>query len=271
MALSGFGLGLRAPHYQHVLNARPKTVDWFEIISENFLGGHAGYFDFLADLRQDYPLVPHGVALNLGSTDPLDREYLAQLKQLADHVDAPYVSDHISWTGVEGVHTYDLLPVPYTETALRHMAARARHVMDIMQRPLVLENPSSYVAFEASQMPEWEFVARLSEEAGVGVLLDLNNVYVGAMNHGYDARTYIDALPMSAIRQVHLAGHRARGSLRIDTHDRPVPPEVWALYVYMLRTKGFAPTLVEWDAEIPGFDVLETQLQQARLLAAEVL
>lgn len=265
--LHGFGLGLREPHHAEVLRDRPPSIDWFEIISENFMDGHDGYFEFLADLRADYRLVPHGVSLSIGSTDPLNLEYLAKLKRLADHIDAPYVSDHVCWTGVGGRTTHDLLPVPYTEEALTHMVARAREVQGRLERPLVLENPSSYVTFKASAMAESEFMARLAEEADIGILLDVNNVYVSAFNHGFDARAYIDAIPTGRIRQVHLAGHDHCGTHIIDTHDAAVVDEVWDLYRYTIASKGAVPTMVEWDGKIPEFEVLLAELDKARAAA----
>ncbi len=268
---AGFGLGLRAAHYDAILGAWPAAVDWFEIISENYLDGHAGYYDMLSDLRAHYPLVMHGVSLSLGSTDPLNRDYLKKLKRLADHIDAPYVSDHVCWTGVGGHNTHDLLPVPYNEASLSHMVARARVVADMLERPLVLENPSSYVAFTDSTMPECEFMVRLAQEADVGILLDVNNVYVSAFNHGFDARAYIDAIPAASIRQIHLAGHSHFGTHIIDTHDQPVMDEVWALYRYTIATKGMIPTMVEWDAEIPPFATLLAELDKARAAAQSAL
>src|SRR5271170_3151945 len=222
----GFGLGLRSPHYDLIVEQRPKTVDWFEIISENFLESHKGYWDFLADLRRDYPIVMHGVGMSIGSTDPLNRDYLEKLKTLADFLQPPWLSDHLCWTGVHGKNTHDLLPVPYTEESLRHIVGRIRQVQDILERRILLENPSTYVEFADSKMPEWEFLARMAEEADCGLLLDINNVYVSAFNHGYDAKTYIDAIPQERIVQIHLAGHENFGTHIVDTHDHPVIGEV---------------------------------------------
>lgn len=263
----GYGLGLRAPHYDRILSERPKTVDWFEIISENFIEAHRGYWDFLADLRRDYPIVMHGVSLSIGSSDPLNREYLAKLKKLADFLETPWISDHICWTGVNGKNSHDLLPVPYTEEALRHMVDRIREAQDMLGRRLVLENPSTYVEFADSSMQEWEFIARLSEEADCGLLLDVNNVYVSAFNHRYDAKRYIDAMPKDRIVQMHLAGHLNCGTHIIDTHDGHVIDEVWDLYRYAVARKGMASTLVEWDDHIPEFDVLTDELAKARATA----
>ena len=262
----GFGLGLRAPHYDAILRDRP-GVDWFEIISENFLDAHGGYWEFLADLRRDYPLVMHGVGLSIGGNDPLDQTYLAKLKKLEQFLHPAWVSDHLCFTSQGGHNTHDLLPIPYTETMLRHVSARVRQVQDFLGRPLVLENPSTYLAFNSSTIPEWEFLARLTQDTGCGLLLDVNNVYVSAFNHGFDTRTYIDAIPAAHIAQIHLAGHCHKGTHIIDTHDAPVADPVWALYAYTLAQKGRVSTLIEWDENIPPLETLLTELAQARLYA----
>jgi uncharacterized protein (UPF0276 family) len=263
----GFGLGLRSPHYDIILERRPKTVDWFEIISENFIEAHQGYWDFLADLRRDYPIVMHGVGMSIGGTDPLDSAYLKKLKALADFLETPWVSDHVCWTGVHGKNTHDLLPVPYTEAALKHMSDRIGQVQDALKRPVVLENPSTYLEFADSQILEWEFLARMSEASGCGLLLDVNNVYVSAFNHGYDAKRYIDAIPKMSIAQIHLAGHKNCGTHIIDTHDAQVIDAVWDLYAYAIQTKGLPSTMIEWDDHIPEFDVLAAELDKARQMA----
>ncbi|NBX02660.1 MAG: DUF692 domain-containing protein [Alphaproteobacteria bacterium] len=262
----GFGLGLRAPHYEHVLEQRPKNVDWFEIISENYFEAHSGYWDFLADLRRDYPIVMHGVSMSLGSTDPLNMDYLTKLKKLADFLDVPWLSDHLCWTGVHSQNTHDLLPLPYTEESLRHIVSRIKQVQDFLGRRIILENPSSYVEFHASSIPEWEFLARLAEDADCSLLLDVNNVYVSAFNHGYDAQAYIDAMPTQRIAQIHLAGHHHFGTHIIDTHDAHVLDEVWKLYEYTMAKKGFKSTMIEWDDQIPEFDVLVAELDKARAI-----
>ena len=267
----GFGLGLRAPHYDHILKARPATVDWFEIISVFFMVAHRGYCDFLAELRQDYPIIMHGVSLSAGSPEPLNRDYLAKLKALADFLNPPWISDHVCWTGVHGRNTHDLLPVVYNEESLARMSDRVKKVQDVIGRPLLMENPSSYVEFSDSTMPEWEYVAKLAEKADCSLLLDINNIYVSAFNHGYDAKTYIDAIPASRVKQVHLAGHSHRGTHIIDTHDHPVIDEVWALYAYALGRVGQVATMVEWDGNIPEFDVLVAELDKARQCAQVTL
>ncbi|HEU5046481.1 MAG TPA: DUF692 domain-containing protein [Rickettsiales bacterium] len=265
----GFGLGLRTPHYDTILETRPKSVDWFEIISENFLESHRGYWDFLADLRQDYPIVMHGVSLSIGSPDQLNADYLDKLRLLADFLQPPWISDHLCWTGTNGINTHDLLPVPYTEAMLQHIVTRIRQVQDILGRRILLENPSTYVEFNASSIPEWEFIARMAEEADCGLLLDVNNVYVNAFNHGYDARRYIDAIPAERIVQIHLAGHRNLGTHIVDTHDNHVIREVWELYCYVLKRSGLISTMVEWDGNIPDFPVLLAELDKARQIAAD--
>ncbi|MBY0406498.1 MAG: DUF692 domain-containing protein [Rickettsiales bacterium] len=263
----GFGLGLRAPHYDTVLEKRPGDVDFFEIISENFMDAHQGYRDFLAKLRQDYAFVMHGVSLSLGSPDPLNREYLKKLKALADFLQPAWISDHVCWTGVHGKNTHDLLPLPYTEEALAHMVSRIQQVQDALGRRILLENPSSYVAFATSEMPESEFIARMAEEADCAILLDVNNVYVSAYNHGFDAGEYICALPRQRIAQIHLAGHRDYGTHIIDTHDAAVCDGVWALYAQALSHAGMVSTMVEWDDAIPPFEVLVAELGKARAVA----
>lgn len=263
----GFGLGLRAPHYDIILDTRPKAVDWFEIISENFMETHKGYWDFLHDLRRDYPIIMHGVSLSIGSTDALDRDYLKKLKALADFLQPPWISDHLCWTGVKGKNTHDLLPLPYTEESLKHTVSRIKEVQDVLGRNILLENPSTYVEFKTSHIPEWEFLTRIVEEANCGLLLDVNNIYVNSFNHGYDATTYIDAMPADRMVQIHLAGHRNLSTHIIDTHDDHVVDEVWKLYAYTIRRFGAVSTMIEWDDNIPEFNVLLAELDKARAAA----
>ncbi len=265
----GFGLGLRAPHYDEILATRPKNIDWFEIISENFLEAHRGYWEFLADIRRDYPIVMHGVSLSIGSTDPLNLRYLEKLKALADFLDAPWLSDHLCWTGINGKNTHDLLPVPLNAESLQHITTRVHEVQDRLGRRIVLENPSSYVEFNSSTIPEHEFLTQLAEDADCGLLLDINNVYVSAFNHGFDAKTYIDAIPANRIAQIHLAGHQHHGTHIIDTHDQHVVDEVWNLYSYAIATKGPITTMVEWDETIPTLATLTAELDKARHFTAD--
>ena len=262
----GVGIGLRTVHYEHILQARP-DVDFFEVLSENYLdtGGRPAWV--LDQIAERYPVVLHGVSLSIGSTDPLDRTYLASLKRLADEVRPAWVSDHLCWTGVNGHNSHDLLPMPLTEESLAHVAERVRQVQDFLERPLILENPSAYVRFAQSTMEEPDFLRALADETGCGLLLDVNNVYVSARNHGFDAKDYLDAMPADRVAEIHLAGHTLKSidgiELRIDDHASPVPDAVWALYRRTIGRIGARPTLIEWDAEIPALDVLLVEAAKA--------
>jgi uncharacterized protein (UPF0276 family) len=262
----GFGLGLRAAHFSHILEHTP-PVDWFEIISENFMDSGGRPIAVLDRVAERYPIVMHGVSLSIGSTDPLDRAYLRRLRALAARCDAAWVSDHLCWTGVAGRNTHDLLPLPYTEESLRHVVRRVRAVQEILERPLVLENPSSYVEFTSSSMPEWEFLARVAEEADCGLLLDVNNVYVSAFNHGFDAEQYIRAIPHRRVVQFHLAGHRHLGTHILDTHSDHVIDAVWDLYRLACAQGGGRATLLEWDEAIPSFEIVHEEALKAKRLA----
>lgn len=264
------GLGLRGPHVDHILRHEP-PIGFFEIISENYLACQGGRRRALAKIAERYPIVLHGVAMSIGSTEPLDMAYLAALDRLADAVRAPWVSDHLCWTGVLGVHTHELLPLPMTEDSLRHVTRRVRVVQDVLGRRLVLENPSSYLEFTGSTMPEWEFLTRLAEDADCGLLLDVNNVYVSSVNHGFDAGEYLAALPHDRVTQIHLAGHTDHGTHIIDSHDAPVAEPVWELYRQAVRLTGGVPTMIEWDDRLPEFAVLEAELDKARQVAQEAL
>jgi uncharacterized protein (UPF0276 family) len=259
----GFGVGLRSAHFSHILREWP-AVDWFEVISENFLDSQGRPRYVLEQVAERYPLVMHGVSLSIGSTDPLNLEYLHKLRKLARHTNACWVSDHLCWTGVAGRNTHDLLPIPLNDETLAHVVERLRVVQDVLERPLVLENPSSYVTFAASTMPEWEFLSRVAEEADCGLLLDVNNVYVSSVNHDFDPVKYIEALPHRRIVQFHLAGHTNFGTHCIDTHDGPVIDPVWELYARARRLAGNVSTLLEWDANIPEFSVVHAEVQKAR-------
>jgi uncharacterized protein (UPF0276 family) len=264
----GVGIGLRTVHFADILKDHP-PVDWFEVLSENFMqtGGRPMYV--LDQVVERYPVALHGVSLSIGSTEPLDAGYLRQLKELARRARAAWVSDHLCWTGVLGRNTHDLLPMPYTEEALRHVVSRVREVSDFLERPLVLENPSSYVEFADSTMPEWEFLARLAEEADCGLLLDVNNVYVSAFNHRFDPAVYIDAIPADRVVQYHLAGHTNRGTHIIDTHSDHAVPEVWELYARSCRRTGNVATLYEWDENVPPLGVVVAEAEKARAYRSE--
>jgi len=265
--IRGFGLGLRPQHYAGLLETRP-DLDWLEILSENYLlaGGKPLYF--LDRLREHYPMVMHGVSLSIGSTAPLDFTYLEKLKTLARRVQPGWISDHLCWTGVAGVNLHDLMPLPYTAEALRHVSQRIRQVQDFLGRRLLIENVSSYLTYRSSQMTEWEFLNALCEESDCELLLDVNNVYVSASNHGFSARTFIDAMPRGRVRQLHLAGHSHQGELLIDTHDSEVAEPVWELYRYTVERLGAVPTMIERDDRIPPLAQLLAELGRARALAS---
>ena len=259
----GIGLGLRTKHYSTILEQRP-AVDWFEILSENYMRTAGRPLDFLDQIADAYPVVMHGVSLSIGSSDPLDREYLSELRALRDRCNARWVSDHLCWTGVAGKNTHDLLPMPYTEESLAHVVARTRAVQDFLGAPLALENPSSYAEFSADSMREWEFLGRLAEEADCALLLDVNNVYVSSKNHGFDPLTYLNALPFERVVQCHVAGHTDHGTHIIDSHIGPVIDPVWRLLGEAHRRARGVSVLLEWDAEIPSFDDTHREALRAR-------
>ena len=266
----GFGLGLRTDHYETILASQPR-VDWFEILSENYMVGGGKPLAFLDRFAERYPLVMHGVSLSIGSTDKLDRAYLIELKALAERVHPLWISDHLCWTGVVSRNLHDLMPLPYTEEALRHVVARVREVQDFLGRRIVIENVSSYVSYTHSTLTEWDFIAELAKAADCLVLLDVNNIYVSAQNHGFEPLDFLDALPKDRIQQIHLAGHTHNGDLLIDTHDQPVPDPVWQLYVEAIRRFGAVATMIERDDNIPPLEDLLVELDQARSLAAATL
>lgn len=259
----GFGLGLRVDHYEAILAERP-PVDWFEVLTENYLVPGGKPLDYLMRFRERYPLAMHGVSLSIGSTDPLNFGYLARLKRLADAIQPRWLSDHLCWTGVLGLNAHDLLPIPFNEETLRHVVERVRVVQDFLERRLVLENPSSYVTFASSTMSEWEFLSRMAEEADCGLLLDVNNVYVSSVNHDFDPVEYVDNVPHRRVVQCHLAGHTHCLTHLIDTHDNYVVPPVWELYRRAHRLTGGMSTLLEWDASIPPFPVVHAEVLKAR-------
>ena len=263
----GFGLGLRPDHYEAILADRPR-VGFFEALTENYLVPGGKPLHYLERIRADYPVVLHGVSLSIGATAPLDLEYLRALKNLARRIEPEWISDHLCWTGVDGLNLHDLLPLPYTEEALAHLVPRIRAVQDLLGRQLVLENVSSYVGYTASQMPEWEFLARLSVAADCWLLLDVNNVYVNSVNHGFDADEFIRGIPADRVAQIHLAGHERHGTFIIDTHDAPVATAVWELYQRTAARLGPVSTMIERDANIPPLDELLGELDIARRLAS---
>lgn len=266
----GFGLGLRTAHYEAILKSMPR-VDWFEALSENYLVPGGKPLHYLDRIRSRYPVVLHGVSLSIGGIDPLDRAYLRSLKTLAERVEPAWISDHLCWTGVGGRNLHDLMPLPYTEEALAHVARRVREVQDFLGRRILLENVSTYVTYRDSRMSEWQFLAALAEEADCLILLDVNNIYVSAYNHGFDPLEFLAGVPLRRVQQIHLAGHDNCGDYIIDTHDAPVIDPVWALYAAALRRFGDVPTMIERDARIPPLAKLVRELDRARGIAAGVL
>ncbi|MDV3459139.1 DUF692 domain-containing protein [Sphingomonas sp. HF-S4] len=258
----GLGLGLRSVHFDAILSGAGQDL-WFEAISENFMDSGGRPRAILRAVAERHRLVLHGVSLSIGSTDPLDRAYLASLKRLADEIHPAWISDHLCWTGVNGHNSHDLLPIPLTEESLAHVAARVLQVQDILERPLILENPSSYVRFAQSTMEEPAFLRALADRTGCGLLLDVNNVYVSCFNAGTDPLAYLEAFPCDRVVQMHLAGHQDFGTHLIDTHDRAVRTEVWELFRIAWARTGGASTLLEWDDHIPGFDGCLAELRKA--------
>ncbi len=268
--MTGFGIGLRKQHYAEILDVWPQ-IDWFEVISENFLVPGGRPLATLERIAERYPIVLHGVSLSIGSADPLNHAYLQQLKRLAGQVQPLWVSDHLCWTGVGGHNLHDLLPLPYTPNVVDHVVDRLRQVQDVLGRRFVLENVSTYLEFNSSTMPEWEFLTTIAERADCEILLDINNIYVSAFNHGFDAQHYLRNVPAARVRQYHLAGHSNRGTFLHDTHDHPVCDDVWALYADALRVIGPRATLIEWDDHIPPLADVVAQADKARQISRSVL
>jgi hypothetical protein len=266
----GIGVGLRIPHYAEVLERRP-AVDFFEVISENFMvqGGKPLYH--LNRVLESYPVVQHGVSLSIGAPSEPDEAYLAQLKALLRTTRSPWVSDHFCWSDAGGAHLHDLLPLPYTDATVRLVAERARRVQDFLEVPLALENTSSYLTYTSSSMPEWEFISEVAEKADIGLLFDVNNVYVSAYNHGFDASEFIRNVPHERIVQIHLAGHTNLGKYIIDTHSAPVIDPVWELYAQTIALTGPVSTLIEWDDEIPSLSRLLEEAERARTVRERAL
>ena len=262
------GIGLRAPHLRHVLAERP-AVAWFEVHSENYFAEGGPTLAALDHIRGEYPLSLHGVGMSLGSTDPLDRAHLAKLQRLIARTEPALVSEHLCWSSVGGRHLNDLLPLPYTDEALAHVCARVAEVQDVLGRELLVENVSSYLAFADATIPEWEFVAAVATRTGCRLLLDINNIHVNAVNHGFDPDRYLAAIPAAAVAEFHLAGFDATGPCLIDTHGATVAPEVWALYQRAIARFGPRPTLVEWDVDLPDFAVLQDEAATAQSILDE--
>lgn len=266
------GLGLRSAHYADVLSARPRVAQWFEVVSENYMADGGRPLHILEKIRADYPLALHGVSLSIGSVDELDSRYLKKLRGLIERFEPAIVSDHLCWTGVDGENLHDLLPLPYTEEAAAHVATRVERVQERLGRRILLENVSSYLTYEHAEMQEWEFLSEIARRTDCGLLIDLNNIYVSAVNHGFSVDEFLGGLPAGNIGQFHLAGHSTHTTsdgrtYLVDTHDHPICDEVWALYVKAIQRFGQVSTMIEWDANIPSFERLEKELEQAGKLS----
>lgn len=265
----GIGVGLRSPHYSYILENRPK-ISWFEAISENYMGldslDGGRPIQILEKVRENYPIVLHGVSLSIGSIDEINFKYLDRLRQLIDRINPLWVSDHICWTGVNGENLHDLMPLPFTEETVEHLTEKILKAQDFLKRPLVFENVSAYLSFRHSEMTEWEFLNEIAQRTGCGLLIDVNNVYVSSVNQNFDPITYLSAIPKKSVTQIHLAGHTVSEHCLIDTHDGPVSEKVWDLYGLAIQLYGNVPTLIEWDDKIPEFSILEAESVRAERL-----
>ena len=266
----GLGLGLRSKHFNHILEHNP-AVDWFEVISENFMDSGGRPRQVLRQIAERYPIVMHGVSLSIGSTDALNKEYLTKLKLLSEEVMPLWISDHLCWTGVNCLNTHDLLPVVLNEESLKHICNRINEAQDFLERPLVFENPSTYLTFKQSTINEWDFLSYMAKETGCGLLLDVNNVYVSGFNNDFDPVHYINQLPHECIVQMHIAGHQHCGTHIIDTHDRQVAEDVWKLFTLAWQLTGGVAILLEWDGNIPEFAEYHTELLKAKLYMGNIL
>lgn len=264
-----YGLGLRPAHYEAILTEKP-TVDWFEIISEDFIDLSGHDFGYLEKIRADYPVSMHGVSLSIGSCDPLNQDYLHALRKLMLHIEPVLISDHFCWTGVDGLNTHDLLPLPFTEEAMAHIVQRIQQVQDFLKRRIMLENISSYAAFHYSEMTEWEFISEIAKQADCDILLDINNIYVNAFNHGFSAQSYLHAIPVERVKQFHLAGHKHCQTHIIDTHDAPIAPAVFDLYQKAITLFPAVPVIIERDAEIPALSVMLNELDIIRTASVRI-
>mgnify|MGYP005988529787 FL=1 len=268
--LEGTGLGLRSTHYQEIFDKKP-DVPWFELLSDNYMGLGGLPIQRALAIRQDYPITLHGVGMSLGSADPLNLTYLKRLKTLADQLQPSYVSDHIAWVSVAGKYTHDLLPLPYNQDMLQHLCERISQAQDFLGRTLLIENPSSYLTFDSSSMTEAEFISQLSRVTGCELLLDVNNIYVSAINHGFDPYQYLNDIPLDKVKEIHLAGYESMPGYLFDSHGHEVNPPVWDLYRAAIKRFGAIPTLIEWDTDVPEFTTLLAQAKKADALMGELV
>ena len=265
----GIGIGLRIPHYRHILEQKP-VVDWFEIISENYMLDGGRPLAVLDAILEQYRVVQHGVSMYFGSVDPLNREHLKRLKELTRRTKTPWLTDHLCWGSVDGRYTHDLMPLPYTWEAIDVTVSKIRQVQDFLEIPVAVENVSSYAEFHESEMTEWEFLNEVVERADCGILLDVNNIYVSSVNHSFDPHVYVDSVPAERVAQIHIAGHSKYEKYILDTHDHPVIDPVWKLYAHAIRRCGLTPTLLEWDDKIPTFDEVHGEALKAKQFLADV-
>ena len=267
--IKGVGVGLRADHYQDIFNTKPE-IPWFELLSDNYMADGGLPIIRAEKIRESYPITLHGVGMSLASADPLDMDYLKRLKTLIQRLEPVYVSDHLAWISVNQHHTHDLLPFPYTDFTLKHVADRINQVQDFLGRALLVENPSTYLDFHATEMSEWDFISGLSKQSDCDLLLDLNNIYVSATNHGFNPYEYLDAIPKDRVKEIHLAGYEEMDNYLFDTHGHPIHPPVWDLYRAALHRFGPVPTLIEWDTDIPDFPTLQSEAKKAEKLMMEI-
>lgn len=258
----GIGIGLRIAHYSHVLSEQPQ-IDFFEIISENYMLGGGRSLEILDRILEHYPVIQHGVSLYFGSLDPIDKKQISALKKLAERTKTPFLSDHLCWGSFDGSYSHDLLPLPYTSEAVKNTADRIKYVQECLELPVAVENVSSYLEYTDSEMTEWEFLTEVCELADCGMLLDVNNVFVSSRNHSFDPIQYIESIPLERVAQIHIAGHSEHGNYLLDTHDNFVRPEVWEIYRSVIEKIGPTNTLLEWDAHIPDFDVVHNEALRA--------
>jgi len=261
-SIQGAGLGLRSSHYQEIFDTKP-DVPWFEILSDNYMADGGLPIQRVEKIRQDYPITLHGVGMSLGSADPLNLDYLQRLKNLADHLQPSYVSDHLAWVSVNGQYTHDLLPTPYTKEIQQHFIERIQQAQDFLGRTLLIENPSSYLTFHSTNMSEWDFIRGIADASGCDLLLDINNIYISAINHGFDPYEYLANIPVDKVKEIHLAGYEEMEGYLFDTHGYQVKPPVWDLYCAALKRFGSVPTLIEWDTDIPSFSTLRAEALKA--------
>ena len=268
--VQGCGIGLRLDHFEKIEETKP-DVPWFEVLSDNYLLEGTMQRNYLRKFRHDYPVTFHGVGMSIGSTEPLNQDYLKRLKQLKEEIQPAWISDHLCWTSAHGVVTHDLIPLPYTQSVVKHIVDRILQVQDFLGEQLVIENVSSYLQFKSTEMSEWDFINEVTRQSDCRLLLDVNNIYVSAQNHHFDAEEYLLAMPAEKVAEMHLAGYEDRGTHLLDTHSRPVTEPVWALFKKAVQHVGDVPVLIEWDNDIPSLERVIQEAHKAQVLQQEIL